>query len=286
MSNKKTIAIAYIPVFHRGYREFTEKAKSDGAEHLYIVGDEFLRAHEELDYLNRKDRLRAVPQSDMVRALTALELLPVSILDLATAEEIAAHGWRVIMPNEDISILLKEKYFGEQDISLVDTFLRWHRDNTGEEKAVAAAYEVTEDALPRAIMKDVEAEASKSVDWWRQIGAALVKDGKVIACAHNVHEPKEDEVTTIGDPRSLAHRGTAIEVSVATHAEGALIAEAARKGTPLLGAELYVTDFPCPYCARIIAHSGIKKVFFKKGYALLDGDAFLREAGVELVRVT
>ena len=37
------------------------------------------------------------------------------------------------------------------------------------------------------------------------------------------------------------------------HAEARLIAAAAREGRATAGAVLYVTDFPCPPCAKLIA---------------------------------
>jgi len=52
------------------------------------------------------------------------------------------------------------------------------------------------------------------------------------------------------------------------------------------GADLYVTDFPCPYCARIIAKSGVGRLYFLRGYAVLEGDDFLTDAGIEVYRIS
>jgi deoxycytidylate deaminase len=60
------------------------------------------------------------------------------------------------------------------------------------------------------------------------------------------------------------------------------VARAARTGTALEGADLYVTTFPCPACARLIAESGFRRCYFSGGYSVLDGDGILRAAGVEL----
>jgi dCMP deaminase len=64
-----------------------------------------------------------------------------------------------------------------------------------------------------------------------------------------------------------------------------LIAEAAREGISTKGAVVYVTDFPCPPCAKLIAGAGISRLYFRTGYAVLDGEDVLAEAGVEVVRV-
>ena len=47
---------------------------------------------------------------------------------------------------------------------------------------------------------------------------------------------------------------------------------------------MYVTDFPCPPCAKLIAGAGIAKLCFREGYAVLDGQDVLEAAGVEIVR--
>ena len=72
------------------------------------------------------------------------------------------------------------------------------------------------------------------------------------------------------------------DLSTAIHAEASVVAKAARDGVPLDGADLYVTTFPCPACARLIAESGFRRCYFADPYSLLEGDTILRAAGVEL----
>lgn len=75
------------------------------------------------------------------------------------------------------------------------------------------------------------------------IGAVIVRDGKIIAAAHNA-------------PRDL-HDPTA-------HAEVLAIRAAARvlKQERLEGCELWVTLEPCAMCAGAIAHARIGKVYY------------------------
>lgn len=74
------------------------------------------------------------------------------------------------------------------------------------------------------------------------IGAVIVKDGKIIAKAHNLREKKQS---------SLAH------------AEILAIKKACEKleSWRLDGAELYVTLEPCAMCAGAITQARIKKVY-------------------------
>lgn len=75
------------------------------------------------------------------------------------------------------------------------------------------------------------------------IGAIIVKDGKIIARAHN--EMEKTQVST-------------------RHAEIIAIEKASKKlkSWRLDGVELYVTVEPCPMCAGAIVNARIKKVYF------------------------
>ena len=279
-----TVGIAYIPVLHKGYRDFCEALEREGVTALYLVSDELLAAHAEFDYLNRKDRIRALSPDDIAAALAAVTGFEIRSLDLAAVRAITP-GTKLCMPNEDVSHVLAREYFAGFDIAYQDVFLRWHRDNVGEDKVPESTRSIAANEFISGVFTQVLDEAGKSFDWWRQVGAALVKDGNVIALAHNAHMPDEQLPNVFGDTRALFSKGDRIEYVTSAHAEVGVIGEAAQRGIATEGAELYVTDFPCPYCARLIAKTGIKKLYFLKGYAVLEGDAFLKDAGVEIIQV-
>jgi dCMP deaminase len=279
-----TIGIAYIPVIHRGYLEFCESVVKAGGTTLYLIGDDILEAHIELDYLNRKDRIRAIPQSMVATTLAAATALSIDVLSLDTIRAISADT-KIVMPREDVSRILAKAYFPNFDISYLSTFLRWNRDNVGAEKVPDTTRTVPADAFQASILSTLDDAATQSADWWRQVGAALVKDGALVAVAHNEHMPDEQLPNVFGDTRAMFKKGDHIEYVTSAHAEVGVLGEVARKGISSEGADLYVTDFPCPYCARLIAKSGVKTVYFRKGYAVLEGDRFLKMAGVEVVRI-
>jgi len=60
--------------------------------------------------------------------------------------------------------------------------------------------------------------------------------------------------------------GQALEFSRAVHAEMAAILAAARSGALLVGSKLYVTTFPCHYCARHIVAVGVDEVQYIEPY--------------------
>ena len=92
-------------------------------------------------------------------------------------------------------------------------------------------------------MKKALIEAKKASDKDEvPIGAIIVKDGEIIAKAHNCKEIKKD--TTM-------------------HAELIAIKKASKKlnSWRLTNCEMYTTLEPCPMCAGAIINSRIKKVY-------------------------
>jgi dCMP deaminase len=63
------------------------------------------------------------------------------------------------------------------------------------------------------------------------------------------------------------------------------VAEAAAKGVSLEGGSLYVNIFPCPPCAKLIAYSGIKNLYYSGGYGALDGESVLKAKGVKIIYI-
>lgn len=278
------IALCHIPVVHRGYLDFVRTCESKEVTKLFLVDLSFLAPHDEFDYLVRKNSLHALSVSDIKQALEQYTNIPVVILNDSTIIEVQSSDDEILLPREDISTFLVSKYFSGRTITYVDVFLRWNRENLGETKEPDVLAADLPEFITTVFHQVLEA-ATKSADWWRNVGAALVKNGEVIALAHNDHMPFEQLPNVFGDARALFKKGVNINYGTAAHAEVGVIAEAARKGISPEGAELFLTDFPCPYCARLIAKAGVKKIYFLKGYAVLEGDEFLKGEGVELVQV-
>ncbi len=92
-------------------------------------------------------------------------------------------------------------------------------------------------------MKEALKEAKKAYDKLEiPVGAVIVKDGKIIARAHNLKETKKDTTN---------------------HAEILAIKKASKKldSWRLLDCEMYVTLEPCAMCAGAIIQSRIKKIY-------------------------
>lgn len=75
-----------------------------------------------------------------------------------------------------------------------------------------------------------------------------------------------DRVLRPGGPLEDSRVTDLIEFGRIMHAEMAAICTAARRGTPLRGATLYTTTFPCHECARLIIGAGIGRVVYIDPY--------------------
>lgn len=111
--------------------------------------------------------------------------------------------------------------------------------NLFDKKIIADTNKSHEDFMALAILEAKKAEALGEVP----IGAIIVRDGLVIARAHNLRES---------------------EASPLAHAEILAIDQASRElgAWRLSGCSLYVTLEPCPMCAGAIIQSRIDQVIY------------------------
>ena len=273
------VVLVYVPVLHEGYRRFFER-HSD-CDRLILIGAEIIKAFKPL----AKD-LRALPPETMKTAIDSLGYFEeIKVADFAMLDSLNVPSISIVMPDEDIMHELHDKHFTKAKAEYDSIFLRWDKHKSFEGKPVEADQTISKDEFDRKMMKELRSESQKSPEFWRQIGAAVVKDGEVILKTYNQAVPDKMLPYTEGDPRSDFSKGINVELSTAFHCEAHLVAEAAKKGISLEGASMYVTTFPCPPCAKLIAYSGIKKLYYADGYGVLDGERVLKSQGVEIVFV-
>ena len=273
------ILLAYIPVLHEGYRRFLEE--HGAGRRLFLIGPEL-----HLEYAPLAKDIRALPAELTATALGSWGICAeVAVLDVRGAEALALEAPFVTMPAEDVSYRIAERFFARCEVRFDTVFLRWDKTRTAQLLRVPAPEAPAGDPLLAELVTAAQERAAASVDWWRRVGAAIrFADGTTAARA-NEHLPHRLSAYTVGDPRSNFSKGVGLELSTAVHAEAGLIAEAARSGIATAGSVMYVTDFPCPPCAKLIAGAGVAKLYFRSGYAVLDGRDVLEAAGVELQQV-
>lgn len=273
------VIVAYIPVLHEGYRRLFERHPE--AKELFIFGDDVIAEYEHL----LKD-IRKLDPKLVQRSIEAWKTFEnVAILDAHTIMLLQDSNASLIISDDDLSTELVARYFSKNPVVKDTIFLRWDRKASIDPIEVVPDIEISEEMFDREMIAGAFHEAEKSRDWWRSVGAVVVKDGKILFHAHNIYIPSEQIAYDEGDPRSNFKAGQHIESSLALHAEAGIVARAAKEGISLNGADMYCDTFPCPPCAKQLAYSGIKRVYYRRGYSVLDGERILKSQGVQIIFV-
>jgi len=118
------------------------------------------------------------------------------------------------------------------------------------------------------IAKEI-ASASKCVS--KQVGAVIVKDGRILSTGYNGTPPGYTNCTDHWDGEyTKDHHEWSKTYEI--HAEMNAIIWAAREGISINGATIYVTLEPCSDCSKNIIASGIKRIVYDKSYEHTNSD--------------
>ena len=102
--------------------------------------------------------------------------------------------------------------------------------------------------------------ASRSTCDRKHVGAVIVKEKTILSTGYN------------GSIKGLPHCDEAGHEMIdghcvrTTHAEANAIVQAAKHGIRIEDSEIYVTASPCYNCFKMIANSGINKIYFAEFY--------------------
>jgi dCMP deaminase len=119
--------------------------------------------------------------------------------------------------------------------------------------------------------------ATRSTCQRKHVGAVIVRDRAVLSTGYN------------GSLRGMPHCedvGCVIEDGhciTTVHAEANAILQAAKNGVGVDGGEIYTTASPCWNCFKLIANSGIKRIFYGEFYRDERSRRVAQEIGIELV---
>ncbi|MBI5505503.1 MAG: cytidine/deoxycytidylate deaminase family protein [Deltaproteobacteria bacterium] len=130
--------------------------------------------------------------------------------------------------------------------------------------------------------------AERSTCLRARVGAVIVRERSILATGYNGSPAGMPHCLDVGCEiyESRDPSGEVVHNCFRTiHAEINAIAQAARHGTAINKADIYVTHTPCVHCFKTIVNTGIGRVFYEKPYKL-ETIAELRErSGVELLQV-
>ena len=111
----------------------------------------------------------------------------------------------------------------------------------------------------------------------KQVGALIVKDRTIISDGYNG--------TPSGFENCCEDENNKTKWYV-LHAEANAILNISRSTQSCEGATLYLTLSPCKECSKLIFQSGIKRVVYIQDYPDNEGHAFLKDAGVEILKIS
>lgn len=109
----------------------------------------------------------------------------------------------------------------------------------------------------------------------RQVGCVIVKENRIISIGYNGTPSGWD---------NICEDDTNTTYPYVLHAETNAISKLARSNESGEGASMFITTNPCMDCAKLIAQSGIKEVYFTEEYRNSDGIDFLEQYGIKVTR--
>ena len=104
-----------------------------------------------------------------------------------------------------------------------------------------------------------------------KVGAVIVRDKNILATGYNGSPAGLPHCTEVGCLiyESRTPSGEIEENCFRTiHAEINAIAQAAKNGSSIRDADIYITHTPCIHCFKVLINTGIKRVLYEKPYKL------------------
>src|SRR5258708_6253292 len=94
----------------------------------------------------------------------------------------------------------------------------------------------------------------------KHVGAVIVRDRMILSTGYNGSIIKAPHCDDVGHDMVEGHCIRTV------HAEANAIAQAAKTGVSLDSSYIYITAFPCWPCFKLLANSGISKIFYGEIY--------------------
>jgi dCMP deaminase len=121
-----------------------------------------------------------------------------------------------------------------------------------------------------------------------KVGAVIVRDRSILATGYNGSPAGLPHCTEVGCLiySSTTPSGETEENCFRTiHAEINAIAQAARNGVSIQGADIYITHTPCIHCLKVLINTGIRRIYYERPYKLHTVEELLEHSDVTLQRV-
>ena len=122
--------------------------------------------------------------------------------------------------------------------------------------------------------------ATRSTCNRKHVGAVIVRDKTILSTGYNGSIRGLQHCNEVGHEMENGHCVRTI------HAEANAIVQAARNGININKSEIFVSASPCYHCFKMIANSGIDKIYYGEFYRDDRIKAHATELNIELVHLS
>lgn len=145
---------------------------------------------------------------------------------------------------------------------IINTVSNWDKDSrlSWDEYFIATAFLIS----------------SRSPDKRLKVGCVLVKNNHAISMGYNGFLPKVEHQSFMENGHEQA----------TVHAEQNSISDCAKRGVETEGAVAYITHYPCINCFKILASSGISKIYYRENYRNHDlVNILAKQANIPIIQI-
>jgi dCMP deaminase len=121
--------------------------------------------------------------------------------------------------------------------------------------------------------------ATRSTCSRKHVGALIVRNRNILSTGYNGSIRGLPHCDEIGHDLLNGHCVRTV------HAEANAIIQAARHGVAIEGADIYTTASPCWECFKLIANSGIRRIFYGEFYRETRSFEVAQALGIELIHI-
>jgi len=121
--------------------------------------------------------------------------------------------------------------------------------------------------------------ATRSTCDRKHVGAVIIRDKTILSTGYNGSIRGMPHCDDVGHLMEDGH-------CVATiHAETNAILQAAKNGVRVEGGELFITASPCWSCFKMLANTGVKKIYYGEFYRDERSFDIAKKLGMELIHI-
>jgi dCMP deaminase len=130
--------------------------------------------------------------------------------------------------------------------------------------------------------------AERSTCLRAKVGAVIVRNRSILATGYNGSPAGLPHCTEVG---CLIYESRTPDGDVeqncyrTIHAEMNAITQAAKNGSAISDADIYVTHTPCIHCMKVLINTGLSTVYYDRPYKLETIGELLKYAHIKLVQV-